>query len=569
MKIWKFRDSSPSSTAPDEWESRLEVPRILVDLLWQRGVRTFSEMKTFLAPGLRYLAPPESWDGMSFAVDILEKEIKLGKEVLVWGDYDVDGITSASLVYEVLTFYNVPVRVHLPNRETEGYGLNIFELERLALKEVGVLLTVDCGISDVDAVQRARELGFTVIISDHHQPPQKLPNAHALTNPRMGENPCSDLAGVGVAFFLMAALNSRLAVFTGKRMDMREVLDLVALGTLADMVPLKSQNRILTKNGLLKIAEASRTGISELKAVSGFSRMASLGAGQVVFNLAPRINASGRLGHPTLAYDMLCTHSHEKAARLAQNLDTLNNERRKEEERIFKEALAQAEQYSNCSALVLHGEDWHQGIIGIVASRIVEVYYRPVFILCNDKGILRGSGRSVEEFDLHAGLLHCSHLLLKFGGHKQAAGIQLAHQNLEAFRKYFTHHVQKILGEKLLIPVLKVDAELNFTQASDFVTLKSIELLQPFGIGNPEPIFMSLPLIVRKRRTFGQLREHVTLELMEEASSITLQAKAWRQAHQIPETIQGKRIKIAYTPLINNYNGIASVELRLKDWIVL
>lgn len=569
MKIWKIRDSTAGSVAPNEWEFHLEVPRILVDLLWQRGVRTLSEMKTFLAPGLRYLAPPESWDGMMTAVDILEREIKSGKEVLVWGDYDVDGITAASLVYEVLTFYNVPVRVHLPKRETEGYGLNIPELEHLALQGIGVLLTVDCGISDKDAVQRARELGFTVIISDHHQPPKKLPNAHALTNPQIGENPCSNLAGVGVIFFLMAALNTRLAASTGKRMDMRAVLDLVALGTLADMVPLKGQNRILAKNGLLKIAEASRTGISELKAVSGFARMAFLGAGQVVFNLAPRINAAGRLGHPVLAHDMLCTRSHEEAARLAHTLDELNTERRKEEERIFKEALTQAEQYSQHSALVLHGENWHQGVIGIVASRIVEIYYRPVFILCNDRDILRGSGRSVEEFDLHAGLLRCSDLLLKFGGHKQAAGIQLAPQNLKAFRENFTSVVQEILGKRELIPVLRVDTELNFTQATDFIILKSIELLQPFGIGNPEPVFISLPLIVRKRRIFGQLQEHVTLEVTEEASGITLQAKAWRQAHKIPESIQGKRIKMAYTPSINTYNGIASVELGVKDWDIL
>ena len=217
---------------------------------------------------------------------------------------------------------------------------------------------------------------------------------------------------MGVAFFLMAALNSRLGETSGKRMDMRRVLDLVALGTLADMVSLTGQNRILVKNGLLKIAEAKRPGLAELKGASGFSPVAALGAGQVVFNLAPRINAAGRLGSPTLAHDMLLTDSHDEAARLAQTLTSLNDERRAEEERIYKEALEQAEAAGNRLGFVLYGKDWHQGVIGIVASRIVETYYRPVLILCADGDTLKGSGRSVPEFDLHAGLTRCADVLL-------------------------------------------------------------------------------------------------------------------------------------------------------------
>ncbi|MEG2140457.1 MAG: DHH family phosphoesterase, partial [Bilophila sp.] len=393
-----------------DWGERLGVPQLIVELLWQRGLCSLTDIDRFLSPGLRHLASPDDWPGMNAAVAVLESGILAGKSVLIWGDYDVDGITGATLALQVLTFHAVPVYVHLPDRRTEGYGLNIPELERLATERApGLLLTVDCGISDVAAVARAQELGFSVVISDHHLPPDPLPSAEAITNPRLNDtNPCPHLAGVGVAFFLMAALNTRLSAHSGKRMDMRHTLDLVALGTLADMVSLTGQNRILAKNGLLKIAEAGRPGLAELKAASGFSPVAALGAGQVVFSLAPRINAAGRLGSPALAHDMLRTASHDEAATLAHTLDTMNSERRSEEDRIFTAALAQAEASSQRLGLVLYGEDWHQGVIGIVASRIVEAYYRPVLILCADGATLKGSGRSVSEFDLHAGLAQCA-----------------------------------------------------------------------------------------------------------------------------------------------------------------
>ena len=583
MKLWRFRNQSaasipaPSEAAdrepcPPDWPERLGVPPVVAALLWQRGLSSLRDMDMFLSPGLRHLAPPHMWPGMREAADVLENGIREGKEVLIWGDYDVDGITGATLMLQVLSFHGVSARVHLPDRRTEGYGLNIPALEGLAAEMTptnALLLTVDCGISDVAAVARARELGFTVVISDHHLPPAELPDAQAVTNPRIGENPCPHLAGVGVAFFLMAALNARLEKLSGKKLDMRKVLDLVALGTLADMVSLTGQNRILVKNGLLAIAEARRPGLAALKAASGFSPVASLGAGQVVFNLAPRINAAGRLGSPVLAHDMLRTDSHDEAAGLARSLTLMNDERRSEEDRIFKEALQQAQADSDRLGFVLYGRDWHQGVIGIVASRIVEEFYRPVLILCADGDTLKGSGRSVSEFDLHAGLTRCADLLLGYGGHRQAAGLRLSPDQLEALRKRFDAVVREELGDKPLTPTLKIDADLPFSAASDFAVLKGLELLQPFGIGNPEPVFASGPLLVRKRRAFGHSREHVALEVTEIASGITLQAKAWRQASQIPEVLTGRRIRLAYTPGINAYNGIASVELRVRDWELL
>lgn len=570
---WFFRKASlPAPEQAEIWSEQLGVPRLVVDLLHQRGLHSVSAMDTFLSPLLRHLVPPHEWPGFSQAARVLEQAVRSGKQVAVWGDYDVDGVTASALALQVLGFHGIPVRAHLPDRRKEGYGLNIAHVERLAREGAGVLLTVDCGISDVEAVARAKELGLTVIVSDHHLPPPRLPEAHALCNPRLAAEadcPCPHLAGVGVAFFLMAALNASLGASGGARMDMREVLDLVALGTLADMVRLTGQNRILVKNGLLKIAEGKRPGLAELKSVSGFAPRATLGAGQVVFGLAPRINAAGRLGSPEKALDLLRAADSAQAMPLARTLDILNTERRAEEDRISQAALEQARGHADKAGLVLYGEDWHQGVIGIVASRVVEEFYRPVLILCADRDSLKGSGRSIPEFDLHAGLSRCSDLLLGFGGHKQAAGLRLEAARLPALRERFDHVVRETLGPQALSPSLQLDGELNFAQASDFALLKSLELLQPFGIGNPEPVFASLPLVVRKRRVFGPARDHVALDVQEEASGITLQAKAWRQADQIPDSIRGKRIRLAYIPGINAYNGIDTVELRIKDWQML
>ena len=570
-KLWRQRSRTDGFRDPPlaDWSRSLGIPELVVRLLHLRGLDNLAEMDLFLSPLLRHLAAPAQWPGMEKAVNALLNGVDEGREVVVWGDYDVDGITGTALIMDVLEFHGIRSRPHLPDRCREGYGVNAASLERLAAEGVGLLLTVDCGISDFAAVERAKELGMMVVITDHHLPPPQLPRADAICNPRLSDCPCPHLAGVGVAFFLMAALNTALHARTGQRMDLRTVLDLVALGTLADMVKLTGQNRVLVKNGLLKLTEARRPGIAELKAVSGFTPGSALGAGQVVFNLAPRINAAGRLGTPRLAFDLLRCTSHDEAARIARELDAINTERRAEEERIFEVALGEAQAQAHRQGLVVVGQDWHQGVIGIVASRLVEALHRPVVVLCHDGDTLKGSGRSVTDFDLHAGLCCCADQLIQFGGHKQAAGLRLAPAMLDAFRDAFDTAVRRSLGDVPPPPSLVVDGELPFAAAADLTVLKSLELLQPFGIGNAEPVFTSLPLQVRKRRVFGPKRDHVTLEVVEEQSGIALQAKAWRQAATLPESLVGQRICLAFTPGINAYNGVSSVELRIRDLTIL
>ena len=569
MKQWNFRVQTPdmsSSSGDEAMAQSLGISSVLLHLLRLRGVAGQDSVDTFLSPHLRLLAPPEQWPGMCEAAEVLCQALLQGKKMAVWGDYDVDGITASTLVLDVLEHHGMEVLSHLPDRCTEGYGLNSLSLEALAAQGVEVLLTVDCGISDVDAVAKARALGMTVVISDHHLPPAVLPQAHAICNPRLADCPCPQLAGVGVAFFLMGTLNSLLAPHTGKRFDMRNVLDLVALGTLADVVQLSGQNRVLVKNGLLKIAEASRPGMAALKNVCKLAVAAKLGAGQVVFTLAPRINAAGRMGHARLALDTLRAKSFDQGMLLAQKLDTLNTERRVEEERIHQEARVQAQEFAQSAALVLYGEGWHPGIIGIVASRIVEEYYKPTLILCDDKVALKGSGRSIREVDLHAGLTDMADLFLGFGGHRLAAGVRLHKDKLQELRERFDAVVRAQLGGEIPTPSLTLDAELDFAMASDANFLRELELLQPFGPGNAEPVFASPPLTIRDRRTFGQGREHVVLDVTDQSTGITLHAKAWRKAGELPESVRGKSIRLAYTPRIDTYNGADSVDVRIRDW---
>lgn len=563
---WVFRGEQ-SPPVPEDlpaWAGRLEISDLLARFLWQRGLHDPDSMRVFLNPVLRGLAPLTAWSGLSDAARVLAEELLRGRRLCVWGDYDVDGITSTALVLDFLARHGFSARHHIPNRLSEGYGLSREIISRLAADGVGILLTVDCGISDVESVAYAKSLGLTVIVTDHHLPAEEVPAADGLFNPRLGSCPCPTLAGVGVAFLLMAAVNNELHAAGRPKADLRDLLDLVALGTLADVVELGGQNRILVKNGLLKIGEGRRVGIAALKTACNFSPTAALGAGQVVFTLAPRINAAGRLGSSAAALELMLTTCRRRAAELAAELSRLNAERRDEEERILHEAMRQAEEQAAAGAmgLVLHSPGWHPGIIGIVASRVVESLHRPTVVLSTVDSHLKGSGRSVPGFDMHGAFNLCSDLFIGFGGHKMAAGLSLPPDRLEAFRRRFDELAAGGLGSSPQEAECRIDSELSFAQV-DFDLLKELEMLQPFGMGNAEPVFASPPVRVKNMRGRPGF---MLLELKDETSGLTLFAKAWRGLADMPASLRGKSIRIAYTPRIDRYNGAAAVELRMKDW---
>lgn len=559
---WRFRDNGGNSEPEGlaAWADELNISPFLARLLWRRGLDSREAMDVFLGPHLRHLPPLEGWPELIRAAEHLARELEQGKTLAVWGDYDVDGITAAAVAVDFLRRRGYKVLTRLPHRMEEGYGLNAAGLEELAAQGVGCLLTVDCGISDLEAAERARELGLSLVITDHHASQGELPRADHVVNPRLQDTPYSQVAGVGVAWLLMAALNRLLP---GPADDIRRYLDFVALGTIADVVRLTPENRILVKNGLLLLGEAKRPGIFALKEVSRIPPTSSLGSGQVGFSLAPRINAAGRMGSPEAALDLLLAPDLSTARPLAAKLESFNQKRRSEEESILGEALEQAEAQKDAPGLVLYSPQWHQGVIGIVASRVAERYHRPVLLLSREGERLKGSGRSIPEFDLFQGLVDCGGTLLGYGGHPQAAGLSLSEDRLDDLKAAFAAAVRSQLGETLPEPSLQLEARLGL-ESVDLQLIKEIDLLQPFGPGNPQPLFCSNPLAVKKHKVFGG--KHVSLEVRDESAGKTMLGKAWRQVEHLGSGIAGKNVRLAFTPRLNTYNGLISIDLHIRDW---
>lgn len=570
-KIWKSRsEDSPPATIPAIAEE-LGITELLAEILWNRGFRSSREMDLFLSPGLRNLCRPEEIPGLEESAAVLAECLSKGMKIAVWGDYDVDGVTSTAVIKSFLNDRGIECEHYLPNRLEEGYGLNVNGIRKLHDAGIELLLTVDCGISNNAEIAAANELGMTVVVSDHHLPAEELPPAAAICNPRMteyngkdfGECSCATLAGVGVAFMLMARLNRLLP---GVAVDMRQYLDFVALGTIADVVELQGQNRILVKNGLLLLKDARRPGLAALKVVSGYDMFAAIGAGQVGFGLAPRINASGRMGDPGKALELLMCEDMEAARPIAKVLDELNAERKAEEDRILEEALAQAEEHikrDKRAGLVLYSTSWHPGIIGIVASRVVEKFYRPTVMLCEENGVIKGSARSIKEFHIHEGLTSMSELFMNFGGHKLAAGMSFKAEHLPEFRERFDKAVIDKVGSEPLKPTLKVDRELPLENI-DYVLLKELELMQPFGMGNPEPVFTTPPVEVLERRPMG--KDHVKLTIADKEKKRRMPAKAWRMADQLGSELIGAKMRFAFSPKIDKFNGIPTIELTVRDY---
>jgi single-stranded-DNA-specific exonuclease len=355
-------------------------------------------------------------------------------------------------------------------------------------------------------------------------------------------------------------LNKKLS---GPKIDIREYLDLVALGTIADLVNLDIPNRILVKNGLQMLNKAKRPGIQALKEVSKLPPQGKMDTGSIGFSLAPRLNAAGRIDKPEDALELLLAKDLKRARELAQKLESLNQKRRSLENGIYKQALEQANKQKKRLGLVLYNPDWHEGVIGIVASRIAEYYNRPTLILTSDGSCLKGSGRSVAHFDLYAGLCQCSGLLQQFGGHKQAAGLKVKESKLDELRENFNLAVKNQLGTNVLAPILKLEAKIGLNWI-DYNFVKELELLQPFGPGNPEPVFCSKGLMVRNCKVFR--KEHISLELRDEEAGRTMFGKAWKAAEKLSLKVKGEKMQFAFTPRFNIYNGLTSIDLQIRDW---
>jgi len=542
----------------------LAVPPIMARILLNRQIDSFDKAYSFFRPDLENLHDPYLMKDMDKAVERLHQALLSGENILVYGDYDVDGVSSAALVYLVLSRMVGPkVSYYIPDRITEGYGLSDKGIREAAESSVSLIVTVDCGVTAVQEIQLAKELGMDTVVCDHHQPSEHLPPAVAILDPKLPDSnyPFDELAGVGVAFKLLQGLYSKLDL---PEAELDEYLDLVAIGSCADIVPLIDENRILVRHGLDKINCNPRYGVRALLESSGLSNK-EITAGLIVFVLAPRINAVGRLGDARRAVQLFSSQTLQQARTLARELEKENRARRDIDELTFKEAQEIVETKLNPlddKAFVLYKEDWHPGVIGIVASRIVEKFYRPTIMITVMDGVGKGSARSIANFNIYQAIKDCSHLLTGFGGHKYAAGLTIEEAKIPEFVESFKRAAMEYIRPEDLIPSIKIDGEIELAEFTPrFIRL--LKLLGPFGPMNMRPIFMSRNLkILGEPNIVGQ--NHLKLKL--EQDGAVLDAIGFDMGEYIDRIEKNNGvIDCVYIVEENRWNGKTQIQLRLKD----
>jgi len=502
--IWEIKECEDSNI--EEIKSKLGLSTIVARLLIQRGINTYDKASKFIYGKLEDLSDPFNLSGMQVAVDRIEMAINNKEKVVIYGDYDVDGICSILLLKKCLKVLGCEADYYIPDRFAEGYGLNLQAIEKLAAQGYKLLITVDCGISSVEEVNKAVALGMDVIMTDHHTPAKELPPAAAVINPKLDNDQDSqDLAGVGVAFKLAMAL-CRDKTPAGL---VFEWLDLVALATVADIVPLLGDNRILVKYGLKQLKDTKIKGLKALINETGLQGK-ELAPWHIAFVLAPRLNAAGRLKNARLCVELLLAEDDIKAAEFAENLCNINNERKLIEESIYKEAILQINTMGDLEkewVLVLGGENWHRGVIGIVASRISEKYNRPVILISWEGETGRGSGRSIEGLNIYEALFSCRQYLVQYGGHKMAAGLELNKNNFTVFKQKICKFVKENITAEKLYKRQNIDSEIELDEINQDL-LKEMELLKPYGEGNPCPRFALRSVEIGSSILVGKNREH-------------------------------------------------------------
>lgn len=542
----------------------LDVGPLTARALLLRGLGDEVAAKGFLDAGLAALPDPDLLPAMTTACDRLEQALRDGERIAVHGDYDVDGISGCTLLVEVLRDLGAEVEYHIPLRLKDGYGLSADAIRQAKAQGCSLLLSVDCGVSAHAEAALAAELGLDLIITDHHQPPDDLPPCLALVNPHLPGNhfPWPDLSGVGVAFFLLAGLRRWLRerdFFVHRpEPDLRCNLDLVALGTIADLVPLGGVNRILTRVGLQLLDQGRRPGIAELKKVAAIKQVT---CGSVGFRLAPRLNAAGRLEDAALGVKLLLGDGSEDLSELAETLDQINSERQKIEQQTLEEAITLLEKTGSDDrfTIVLADERWHSGVIGIVASRLVERYHRPTVMIALDEGIGKGSCRSIADFNLYQALHECAGSLSAYGGHAMAAGLSLAAENIPAFSTAFEQVARERLSAEELIPVLTHDGECRLSELS-FAQIAELERLQPFGIGNPQPAFIARQCRVHDVRILGDRH----LKFTAEQDGCRSDCIAFGMAERSGEVCG--QVDLLFRPGINEWRGRRTPQLQVVDF---
>lgn len=545
------------------WGRALNISPLVCYLLSQRSIASLSEAKVFLGGTLADLPDPMLLCGMEQALIRITKAITSGEKIAIHGDYDVDGITGTTLLTAALTQFGAEVDYHIPLRLRDGYGLSEIALQRAAGDGVTLIISVDCGISALAEADLAAGLGLDLIITDHHQPLEMLPQAVACINPWLSgcHYPFKQLSGVGVAFMLIIALRSRLrelALMPQPEPDIRYLLDLVAMGTIADIVPLHGVNRILVKSGLRLLEQGRRVGIRALKAVADVQHMS---AGAVGFKLAPRLNAAGRLEDATLGVQLLLSEESAHADAIASQVNIFNSQRQRIESLVLTQAIERvvAELPDDHFTIVLADERWHSGVIGIVASRLVEMFHRPTVLIALEANYGKGSARSIRGFHMFQAFQHCSHQLTGFGGHEFAAGMSIQAADIDAFRSAFEHYAQETINAQQLQPIRNYDAEV-LLQEVDRQLLDEMNTLEPFGAGNPQPLLLCRNVRIQKPGIVGA--KHLRFTVQQDGYSHP--AIAFGMAERMDALVGA--VDVLFHLSLNRWRDREILQLQVKDF---
>jgi single-stranded-DNA-specific exonuclease len=540
----------------------ININPTLGSILVQRGISDFENAKDYFRPSLQHLHNPFLMNGMERAVTRLRKAIESNEKILIYGDYDVDGTTSVALVYSYLNKFYHNGEIYVPDRYAEGYGISLAGIEYAEQNGFTLIIALDCGIKSSELVEIARLKGIEFIICDHHLPDDAIPNAVAVLDPKQEncEYPYHELSGCGLGFKFMQG-------YAQKYRDERELfeyLDLVAVSIASDIVPITGENRVLTFFGLRKLNENPSPGLKALKDIAGIK--GDLDVSGIVFSLGPRINAAGRVAHARGAVQLLVSKSEGEANELAERLNLKNEIRKQFDSDITGEALSMIENNDvlrSAKSTVLFKNTWHKGVIGIVAARCVEKYYRPTVILTESNNKITGSARSVSGFDVYGAILECSDLLEKFGGHKYAAGLTLNVNNLELFQQKFEQVVSSTITEAMLTPVIEIDMPIDF----DSITTKFLSILKqmsPFGPENPKPLFISRDVCAFNSLSSFKDR-HVRFLAKQSNNENVFQVIGFDMAEHYERLSAGDSFSMVFTIEENTYNGYTSIQLRIKD----
>ncbi len=542
----------------EELQDKYKMNKLLATILSNRGIVEEEQIEKFLNPKRNDFYDPYGMPDMKITVERIIKAIENQEKTIIYGDYDVDGITSVTVLKSFLKERGLDVGVYIPNRLDEGYGLNKTAVEKIAQEGYTLMITVDCGISAIEEVQYANELGIETLITDHHEPGEEIPKALAVVDAKRKDNKyqCRNLAGVGVVFKLIQAISMRLGL---EEKEYLKYLDIVCIGTISDIVPLTDENRVIVKLGLKLVQQTRNLGLRSILQATGYNKIDSIA---ISFGVAPRINACGRMGHQEEALNLFLSKDAKEVNELTQKLNEYNKERQEIEKNIFADAVEQikANNLQEKSTIALMGKNWHHGVIGIVSSKITEMYFKPSILLCEEGDIGKGSGRSIPGFDLYEALTKCQKSIERFGGHAMAIGITIKKDKFEEFKTEFEKTARENHIEDI-VPILKIDSQISLDEINKNI-VESLKELEPFGEENKTPLFLFKNLKIDSIRA---LTEGKHLKLTVKENKAVVNAIGFNLGQLANEYKIGDKIDIVGNLEINSFNGVDNVQINIKD----